>query len=115
MVTKFKYFNKNGIVSRTPDYSFTAIEELSSRLTGIDNDLVITSIANTTLKGESERHLIEAEDAWFKMGEIHELSGNINEAKNCYQKCISEHGQKYSLNSDIVDNAKKRVEELNKR
>jgi hypothetical protein len=45
MVTKFKYFNKNGIVSRTPDYSFTAIEELSSRLTGIDNDLVITSIA----------------------------------------------------------------------
>jgi CRISPR-associated protein Cas1 len=24
MVTKFKYFNKNGIVSRTPDYSFTA-------------------------------------------------------------------------------------------
>lgn len=67
MVTKFKYFNKNGIVSRTPDYSFTAIEELSSRLTGIDNDLVITSIANTTLKGESERHLIEAEDAWFKI------------------------------------------------
>lgn len=67
MVTKFKYFNKNGIVSRTPDYSFTTIEELSSRLAGIDNDLVITSISNTTLKGESERYLIEAEDAWFKI------------------------------------------------
>jgi hypothetical protein len=68
MVTKFKYFiNEKGLVARTPDYSFTAIEELSSRLAGIDNQTVISSIANTTLKGESERALIEAEDTWFKV------------------------------------------------
>lgn len=68
MVTKFNYFiNEKGLVARTPDYSFTAIEELSSRLAGIDNELVISSIANTTLKGESERALIEAEDQWFKV------------------------------------------------
>lgn len=67
MVTKFNYTNVNGLVSRTPDYSFTAIEELSDRLAGVDNEVVISAIANTTLKGESERSMIEIEDAWFKV------------------------------------------------
>jgi hypothetical protein len=67
MVTKFKYYTENGIVKRSPEYSFTAIEHLSDRLTGIDNQSVISSIANTTLKGESERTMIEAEDNWFKI------------------------------------------------
>lgn len=67
MVTKFKYSIDNGIVSRNPEYSFTAIENLSDRLAGIDNQEVISNIANTTLKGETERSLIEAEDSWFKV------------------------------------------------
>lgn len=68
MVTKFNYnINAKGQVVRVPDYSFTAIEDLSSRLAGIDNEAVISSIAATTLKGESERSLIENEDSWFKV------------------------------------------------
>lgn len=67
MVTKFNYQVKAGVVTRTAVYSFTAIEELNERLTGIDQTDVITSIANTTLKGESERSLIELEDTWFKV------------------------------------------------
>lgn len=68
MVTKFNYYiNEKGVVARSPDYSFTAIEELADRLVGIDNEIAISSIASTTLKGESERFLIEVEDAWFKI------------------------------------------------
>ncbi len=67
MITKFNYQVKSGIVTRSVVYSFTGIEELSDRLTGIDNTDVITSIVNTTLKGETERALIEAEDSWFKV------------------------------------------------
>jgi len=67
MVTKFNYLiNDMGLVVRTPDYSFTAIEGLSARLEGIDNQTVVSNIANTTLKGEAERDLIEKEDEWFK-------------------------------------------------
>ena len=39
---------------------------LSERLEGIDSQKVISNIANTTLKGEAERNLIELEDTWFK-------------------------------------------------
>lgn len=68
MVTKFTYYLKSkDVVARTADYSFTAIENLNDRLKGIDNDSVISSIANTTLKGEAERALIELEDIWFKV------------------------------------------------
>lgn len=68
MVTKFKYkLDSKGFVTRTPEYSFTAIEGLSERLSGIDNTDVITSIVDTTLKGEAERAMIESEDMWFKV------------------------------------------------
>lgn len=67
MITKFKLSFVNNKVTRAPDYSFTAIEDLSARLAGIDNEEVISSIASTTLKGESERKLIEVEDSWFKI------------------------------------------------
>jgi len=66
MITKFKYLINAGVVSRVPVYSFTPIENLSSRLEGIDSQKVISNIVNTTLKGEAERKLIELEDAWFK-------------------------------------------------
>ena len=67
MITKFKYsINSKGLVVRTPEYSFTAIEDLSSRLAGIDNETVVANIANTTLKGEAERELIGVETKWFK-------------------------------------------------
>lgn len=67
MITKYNYSEKNGVVSRTPEYSFTAAEELADRLAGIDNKQVIENIANTTLKGEAERDLIGLEDTWFKI------------------------------------------------
>lgn len=68
MVTKFKYYLKSkDVVARTAEYSFTAIENLNDRLTGVDSQTVISSIANTTLKGEAERALIELEDMWFKV------------------------------------------------
>jgi hypothetical protein len=68
MVTKFNYYiDAIGLVARNTDYSFTAIEELGSRLSGIDSENVISSIAATTLKGESERSIIEVEDEWFKV------------------------------------------------
>jgi len=66
MVTKYKYSFNNGTVTRVAEYSFTAAENLIERLSGIDNQKVINSIANTTLKGEAERELIGIEDAWFK-------------------------------------------------
>lgn len=67
MITKFTYsVDAKGIVTRAPEYSFTAIEDLSDRLAGIDNETVIGNIANTTLKGEAERALIGAETEWFK-------------------------------------------------
>jgi len=66
MVTKNVYSVVAGKVSRKPDYSFTAIENLSQRLAGVDREEVISSIAAITLKGESERALIEFEDAWYK-------------------------------------------------
>jgi len=68
MITKYKYsLDATGIVTRTPEYSFTPIEELGSRLNGIDDVRVISNIVNTTLKGEAERSIIEAEDEWFKV------------------------------------------------
>jgi len=67
MITKFKYsIDTKGLVTRTPEYSFTAIEDLSERLAGIDNETVVTNIANTTLKGEAERTLIGIDGEWFK-------------------------------------------------
>lgn len=110
MVTKFKYFNKNGIVSRTPDYSFTTIEELSSRLAGIDNDLVITSISNTTLKGESERYLIEAEDAWFK---IQSNIQNMDTERTALEAQLAK-GDKFGnpLTPEVQKNIASRIAEL---
>jgi len=68
MITKFKFnVNSKGVVERVPDYTFTTKEELSERLTGIDNVAVISKIAATTLKGETERELISIEDSWFKI------------------------------------------------
>jgi hypothetical protein len=68
MITKFNYYvDAKGLVARKPDYSFTAVEELSSRLSGMDSELAITSIASTTLQGEAERPLIKLEDEWFKV------------------------------------------------
>lgn len=68
MVTKFEYYiNEKGLVARKPEYTFTSIESLSARLKGIDNKDVIDAIANTTLKGETERTLITIEDEWFKV------------------------------------------------
>jgi hypothetical protein len=67
MITKFKFSVVAGKVVRTPDYSFTALEDLSGRLNGVDKETVISAIAASTLKGESERKLIEIEDAWFKV------------------------------------------------
>ena len=52
MITKFNYRVVNGVVSRTPDYSFTTIEELAERLNGITNEAAIASIEKTTLQGE---------------------------------------------------------------
>lgn len=67
MITKFRYkIDAKGIVSRTPEYSFTAIEDLAERLSGIDNTKIVENIANTTLKGEAERALIGVETEWFK-------------------------------------------------
>ena len=110
MVTKFKYFNKNGIVSRTPDYSFTTIEELSSRLAGIDNDLVITSISNTTLKGESERYLIESEDAWFK---IQSNIQNMDTERTALEAQLAK-GDKFGnpLTPEVQKNIASRIAEL---
>lgn len=67
MVTKFKYNNEKGLVSRSSAYSFTAIEDLSYRLSSIDNDTVLQAVANTTLKGEADRETIAFEDTWFKV------------------------------------------------
>lgn len=68
MITKFNYrLDEKGQVVRTPDYSFTPIEELSGRLAGIDSEIAISSIAQTTLLGESERTLIALEDRWFRV------------------------------------------------
>ena len=110
MVTKFKYFNKNGIVSRTPDYSFTTIEELSSRLAGIDNDLVITSISNTTLQGESERYLIESEDVWFK---IQSNIQNMDTERTALEAQLAK-GDKFGnpLTPEVQKNIASRIAEL---
>lgn len=68
MVTKFNYYiNEKGQVARKPDYSFTAIENLGLRLNGVGNESVISSIAASTLKGESERDIIAIEDTWFQV------------------------------------------------
>ena len=68
MITKFKYsINEKGLVTRTPEYSFTAIEDLAERLAGINNTDVIENIAKTTLKGEAERTIIGIETEWFKV------------------------------------------------
>ena len=68
MITKYSYkLNAAGLVERTHKYSFTAIEDLSARLFGVDNVDVINGITQRTLNGEAERHLIEQEDKWFKI------------------------------------------------
>lgn len=68
MITKFKYYvNDKGLVVRNAVYTFTTVEELSTRLEGIDNESVISNIVAITLKGEAERELIEIEDGWFKV------------------------------------------------
>jgi len=67
MITKFKYLFDAKTVSRAPEYSFTAIEDLGERLQGINNQTVISNITNGTLKGEAERNLIGFEDTWFKI------------------------------------------------
>ncbi len=65
MVTKFKYENNNGVVTKIPEYTFTSAAGLAERLEGVDNETTITSIVGATLKGEAERNLIEIEGKWF--------------------------------------------------
>lgn len=67
MITKFNYKLDKGIVKRISAYTFTTLEELEGRLSGVDNTTVIDSIVNTTIKGESERELIAVEDEWFSV------------------------------------------------
>ena len=68
MVTKFKYeVDTKGLVSRKAEYSFTAVEELSERLSGISDAKIISNISAITLKGEAERNMLEIEDDWFRV------------------------------------------------
>jgi len=110
MITKFNYFTKNGLVSRTPDYSFTAIEDLGYRLADIDDENVISNIAATTLKGESERNMIGIEDAWFKIQlSIQEMDA---ERISLEKKLIDGDSNRNPLNPTMLNNVKARIAEL---
>jgi hypothetical protein len=67
MITKYTYSIVAGKVTRQPAYTFTALEDLFDRLSTISNIDTINGIASRTLQGESERPLIDKEDAWFKV------------------------------------------------
>jgi len=67
MIIKYDYVFENGETKRKVDYTFTPYEDLEERLNGIDNEDVINSIINITLKGEAEREIIGIEDKWFKV------------------------------------------------
>ena len=67
MITKYIYNIMNNVVVRKSLYTFTTIEDLNERIAGIKSISILKSIVNTTLKGEAERTLIEAEDAWFSV------------------------------------------------
>ena len=109
MVTKYNYLTNAGKVSRVPEYSFTSIENLGERLTGIDNQKVISNIANTTLKGESERHLIELEDTWFKAQS--ELQSMDIERQQLEQKLSSGDRNGNPLTPDVQANITARIAE----
>lgn len=110
MITKFNYRVVNGLVSRTPDYSFTTIEELGERLNGITNDAAIASIAKTTLRGESERNLIALEDAWFKVqSSIQDMD---KEKASLQAKLKSGDKNGNPLNSELQKNITARIAEL---
>ena len=111
MVTKFKYYiNEKGLVARTQEYSFTAIEELSGRLAGIDNVKVIDSIANATLQGEAERDLIALEDNWFKtQTQIQDMD---TERKALESKLINGDRSGNPLTPEVQSSIKGRIAEL---
>jgi len=68
MITKFNYnVDAAGIVKRVIDYTFTPLESLLERLKGITDLNIINGITTSTLRGESERTMIEVEDSWFKL------------------------------------------------
>lgn len=68
MITKYKYtVDASGKVSRKEEYSFTSLEGLQERLSGVTDIALINGLVNRTILGESERPLIEAEDLWFKL------------------------------------------------
>lgn len=111
MVTKFKYYNDGkGLVTRTPEYSFTGIEDLSERLAGIDNVKIINSITNTTLKGEAERDLISLEDKWFKVQS--EIQAMDAEKKTLELKLNSGDRNGNPLTTDVQNAIKGRIAEL---
>ena len=67
MMVKYRYFIKYGKVVREPEYTFTPFEEFEQKIAGIKIKDVIDVVTETTIKGESERKLIEIEDKWFKI------------------------------------------------
>ena len=110
MITKFNYRVVNGVVSRTPDYSFTTIEELAERLNGITNEAAIASIAKTTLQGESERDLIAQEDAWFKVQTS--IQDMDNEKASLQAKVAAGDKNGNPLNAELQKNIAARIAEL---
>ncbi len=110
MITKFNYTVVNGVVSRTPDYSFTTIEELGERLNGISNESAIASIAATTLQGEAERTLIGLEDSWFKIQTS--IQDMDSEKVSLQEKLAAGDKNGNPLNSDLQKNIAARIAEL---
>jgi hypothetical protein len=67
MMVKYRYFTKYGKVVREPEYTFTPFEEFEEKVSKINIKDVIDNVTEVTIKGESERKLIEIEDKWFKI------------------------------------------------
>lgn len=84
MMVKYRYFLKYGKVVREPEYTFTPFEEFEKKLSEIKIKDVIDNVTETTIKGESERKLIEIEDKWFKIQD--EIQKMDNERKRLEQE-----------------------------
>lgn len=111
MVTKFNYYkNEKGLIARKADYSFTTIEELADRLKGIDSEDVITSISNTTLRGESERWMLDIEDAWFKVQT--NIQDMDSERRMLEDKLANGDKSRNPLTSEAQKNIASRIAEL---
>jgi len=88
MITKFKYELINGTVQRTKEFSFVPYEEIFEYVFELDNSKIVSNIIDNTIKGESERELIDAENEWYKL--VKEIEYMDNKRKELEYKMANE-------------------------